>query len=310
MTRPTLIALSGLAIAVIAIVLALTLDTGDSVAPPAPPVTPAPVQPPPPAAMAPRLPGFDVVRIGEDGNAVMAGHAPPKSDVHILDDGREVGRVTADARGEWVFVPTGPLPPGARTLTVESHAPDGTIARSNDPVILVVPERGNGPALALKSAGQDGVTLLSGPKGADGPIGIALVDRDAKGQLIVGGNARPGGTVQLYLDGKFVGRTQADAEGSWRLHLKDDGGNVLRADLVDGSSKVIARVEVTLARAGAQAEEGHVVVEKGNSLWRIAHRLYGDGPAFTIIYQANKDLIRDPDLIYPGQVLQLPKNKN
>jgi nucleoid-associated protein YgaU len=49
-----------------------------------------------------------------------------------------------------------------------------------------------------------------------------------------------------------------------------------------------------------------VVIEPGNSLWRIARRTYGTGFRYTVIYEANKAQIRDADLIYPGQVFKLP----
>ena len=50
-----------------------------------------------------------------------------------------------------------------------------------------------------------------------------------------------------------------------------------------------------------------MVVQPGASLWRIARSNYGKGTRFTVIYQANKEQIRDPDLIYPGQIFTLPK---
>ena len=53
-----------------------------------------------------------------------------------------------------------------------------------------------------------------------------------------------------------------------------------------------------------------VVVQPGNSLWRIARRVYGEGVQYTIIYSANKQQIGNPDLIYPGQVFQVPKPSN
>ncbi|MDE0941760.1 MAG: LysM peptidoglycan-binding domain-containing protein, partial [Alphaproteobacteria bacterium] len=46
-----------------------------------------------------------------------------------------------------------------------------------------------------------------------------------------------------------------------------------------------------------------------NSLWRIARRVYGSGVRYTVIYQANDSQIRDPDLIFPGQVFNLPPKK-
>jgi nucleoid-associated protein YgaU len=48
------------------------------------------------------------------------------------------------------------------------------------------------------------------------------------------------------------------------------------------------------------------VVVKGDSLSKIAKREYGDASKWRAIYEANKDLIKDPDLIYPGQELKVP----
>jgi nucleoid-associated protein YgaU len=56
----------------------------------------------------------------------------------------------------------------------------------------------------------------------------------------------------------------------------------------------------------ALAKDQTFIVQPGNSLWRIARRSYGEGLRYTVIYDANKDQIRDPDLIYPGQVFVLP----
>lgn len=48
-------------------------------------------------------------------------------------------------------------------------------------------------------------------------------------------------------------------------------------------------------------------VERGDSLWRISRKLLGHGMRYTSIYEANASQIRDPDLIYPGQVFVMPK---
>ena len=48
------------------------------------------------------------------------------------------------------------------------------------------------------------------------------------------------------------------------------------------------------------------VVVKGDSLSAIAQREYGDTKEWRRIYEANRDVIKNPDLIYPGQTLRLP----
>jgi len=54
--------------------------------------------------------------------------------------------------------------------------------------------------------------------------------------------------------------------------------------------------------------EGEYVVRRGNNLWQLARRTYGNGLHYTTIYTANREHIRDPDLIYPGQVFKLPRS--
>ena len=56
-----------------------------------------------------------------------------------------------------------------------------------------------------------------------------------------------------------------------------------------------------------QLRDGKVIVQPGNSLWRIARRAYGRGAQYTIIYAANAAQIRNPDLIYPGQIFDVPE---
>jgi nucleoid-associated protein YgaU len=50
-----------------------------------------------------------------------------------------------------------------------------------------------------------------------------------------------------------------------------------------------------------------LTVQPGNTLWAIARDTYGDGFLYVRVFSANKDQIRNPDLIYPGQVFTLPE---
>jgi len=65
-----------------------------------------------------------------------------------------------------------------------------------------------------------------------------------------------------------------------------------------GSSQLTSRDEHT---------QQSYTVEKGDSLSKIAKRVYGKASLWREIYEANKDNIKDPDLIYPGQVIRLPE---
>lgn len=67
-------------------------------------------------------------------------------------------------------------------------------------------------------------------------------------------------------------------------------------------SDVSARVDSSGELIGAQT----YTVQKGDSLSRIAKHHYGDANAWKQIFEANRDVIQDPDRIHPGQVIKLP----
>jgi nucleoid-associated protein YgaU len=58
--------------------------------------------------------------------------------------------------------------------------------------------------------------------------------------------------------------------------------------------------------AGAAAAADTYVVQKGDSLSKIAKHHYGNANDWRKIFEANSDIIKDPDLIYPGQTLKIP----
>jgi len=88
-------------------------------------------------------------------------------------------------------------------------------------------------------------------------------------------------------------------------NVKDDKPPEAKPDFSNvrsgGSSTATAASQPT----GTIGSKTYVVV-KGDSLSKIAKREYGDATKWRMIYEANKDLITDPDLIYPGQELKIP----
>ena len=74
-----------------------------------------------------------------------------------------------------------------------------------------------------------------------------------------------------------------------------------------GISKVEA-AEVKISDSNAAGVDAPVFheVKKGDTLWAISKRAYGDGSKYPVIFEANKPMLSDPDKIYPGQMLRIP----
>ena len=238
-----------------------------------------------------------------------------------------------DARGQFVIIPT-PLPPGDHSLTLS--AGDGGTAETSNAVAVAVaappprPATAASPPLAASPAAS--------PVGAAAPAQIAIrsVEANAAGGMVARGEARPNATVRLYVDDAFVGDARTKDDGRWSLtveHGMTPGGYSVRADEIEpGDANVVARAEtpftvppLTAPEKPASAASAHppptvpspsdVVVdalqthhvERGHTLWGISQKFYGDGSRYAIIFSANSDQIRNPNLIYPGQNLVVPK---
>ena len=169
----------------------------------------------------------------------------------------------------------------------------------------------------LKST-ADGVELLSPAPQALDTIAIDTISYSAEGDVQLAGRAQSDSeVVRVYVNNRPVTELNVDAQGRWRGNLPnvDTGVYTLRVDQVDPTGDVTSRLEtpfkredpVALAAAdNPKALATQVTVQTGATLWAIARKRYGLGRLYVQVFEANRDSIRDPNLIYPGQVFVLP----
>lgn len=81
---------------------------------------------------------------------------------------------------------------------------------------------------------------------------------------------------------------------------------LIAAGNVEGVSEVLDKIDVE--RGDDEPSDFHTV-EKGDTLYAISKRYYGKGAEYKDLFEANKPFLKDPDRIYPGQVLRIPKKK-
>jgi nucleoid-associated protein YgaU len=270
-------------------------------------------------------PSFDVVKVGPTGTAVIAGRAEPGAKVIVRDGDNAIGEVTADRRGEWVLIPAQPIGPGNRLLSAEASNPGaGSAVKSEETVALSIsPSAPTGRtgetalAVVLPHQGAGAVRVLQLPDGnSPGKLNSLSMDTaeyDTQGRVVLSGHAEPGATVQIYLGNEPLATVTADAAGGWSAtssHAVPPGQLELRLDQLASGGRVAQRVALPFGQGTAMepAPGQSYIVQRGNSLWRIAQHAYGAGTRYVVIYSANPVQIRNPDKIYPGQVFKIPKS--
>jgi nucleoid-associated protein YgaU len=284
-------------------------------------------------------PTFDIVRIEPRGRAVMAGRAPPGAEVEIRSGDRLIDRARADQRGEWVVVPEEPLTRGVQELRLSARVDDRPAVESAEVLVVAIPDppppepalrvpddvlpqvAAAGPAdeafaVALPREGPGTGRILQAPGriSGEGALALVMLDYDDAGRIRLSGEGAAGAALRIYVDNQPAGVAMVGPSGRWDAVLErtlQPGDYTLRLDQLGASGKPDARIETPFTRVGhppvaGDVEVDYVIVQPGNSLWRIAKRVFGEGLRYMHIYEANQAQIRDPDLIYPGQVFEVP----
>jgi nucleoid-associated protein YgaU len=111
----------------------------------------------------------------------------------------------------------------------------------------------------------------------------------------------------------IVGNVEGVGRVDDRLHV----GSMASAPQLSGSKPLAGTAPAggsqTLARGSADESTGWTsrtyTVEKGDTLSGISKKMYGEANKYNQIFEANKPMLKDPDKIYPGQVLRIPAEK-
>ncbi len=216
----------------------------------------------------------------------------------------------------------------ASTGTTEQSAAVETEGAEGNPVSAVPVVEAPSGAVAVLRAGSDGIELLQPaiPDRSDAMTTMALdtISYSAAGDVQLSGRARDSSVVRVYLDNRAVADIDTDVQGSWRGELQDirPGVYTLRLDELTREGRVLSRVETPFKReppavlnppardssdtGGRQPPIRAVTVQQGDTLWAISEDRYGAGTLYVRVFEANRDSIRDPDLIYPGQIFTIP----
>lgn len=228
--------------------------------------------------------------------------AAPEADT-VQAEESSIATADADESGAASAAPLAPEVPDVEVAVVAPPPP--TVLQADADGVRVV---------------QGGPSLASPEEGAN--IALDAITYDPQGEVKLSGRAIGDGAVQVYIDNEPVTAAPVTEGGDWRIDLPqiDTGVYTLRIDEVDAQGDVVSRIETPFKReepeavAAVMAEETSAdgfqvalkTVQPGATLWAIAEENLGSGILYVEVFEANADLIRDPDLIYPGQIFRIP----
>ena len=202
---------------------------------------------------------------------------------------------------------------GTSAPAAEPSAPAFDVARV---------EAGGDAVIAGRAAPGATVDLMRGGEKLDHAVA------DASGQFVMVPSHLPAGSYELTLSARLADGTVALSKQGVAVTVKEADTSTASIAAREEPAPAPAAAPVAKpqdsaaalpprqAMAAASSDEGVSksapasgstrVVSRGDSLWRISRITYGAGEQYAIVYRANRDRIKDPNLIHPGQVLVLP----
>ena len=261
------------------------------------PAAEAPAAETPAAEQVPaKLVSIDAVDYDSSGNIVFSGQGEVGNTARVYVDNKFLGDAPVGEDGRWTFSGTADVAQGVHTLRV-----DGLDAQGNVVNRVEVP---------FFREEQAKVAEATPPAAAEQPV----AEQPVAEQPI----AEQPATEQPAAEQPVAEQPAPAAEqpvAEQPAPAEQPAANETAAAPAAGEQATAgAAAETTTAAAAAPEaasppapKEGRIVIQPGNNLWRISRVLYGTGNKFTMLYEANKDQIRNPNLIYPGQVFRTPE---
>lgn len=249
---------------------------------------------------------IDTIAYSPEGEVQVGGRAGPGSGLRLYVDNAEKAALVVPADGRWL-VTLGETPPGIYTLRADQLDATGkVISRFETPfkretlealaAVAAVAADATAPVVAEVAAEPAPDAAEEPTPDAAAPTAEAAAEPTAEVAAEAASAADEGaGEVALAESGVEGMTPEPSAET-----VTAEAAPALAAPAADASAEDASSPPV-------QPRPVTVTVQPGFTLWGIAQDRYGDGVMYVQVFEANRDKIKDPDLIYPGQVFAVPE---
>ena len=254
---------------------------------------------------------FDIVRLDKNGDIVIAGKTIPNIKVDIFDGNAPLASVFSDLNGDWVWISDSPLSEGIKRLNLKHF--DGEDEFVSEQNIIILREKINdSSSKILKFSRNSNIEIINNNEKILG-LSLDIVEYLDNDSLNLIGRTKPSSLISLFFSNNFIKDTQSDKYGNWKIELKNfklTDNNIMIVTEIDGQ-KIKLKTKIFDKKIDPNfIREKEITVKDGNSLWRIARKTLGGGIYYSEIYKNNINEIKNPDLIFPGQVFNIPNIKN
>ena len=256
---------------------------------------------------------FDIVRLDPGGDLIIAGKTKPNIIVDIYDGNLKLSSVTSDSHGDWVWMSEKQIDSGLKRFKLKHLNSKGEVINSDENIIIFFEKdkKEKQKVVKVKNKGKTGIEILNNNQEIRG-LALDSAEHFDNHKLRLKGRSIPNAEIEIFLSKKLIGKSFTDLKGNWEFSINEIAFDTYNLEVKSIFENNIISLKTEILNGKVNTKlfyEKEIIVEDGNSLWRIARKTLGGGILYAEIYKNNKKIISDPGLIFPGQVFKIPNLK-
>ena len=237
---------------------------------------------------------FDIIRISQDGDAVMAGKSEPNLEIFLFENDNKIASFFSDANGEWVWISENPLTQGLKVFNVKCFEA-GKVFESSQEIYVLGDNMSSKKPIVLKldSSNFDDIDIYNTDY-IDNGLTLDILNYYPKKKLTVSGRAPVGTDVKVFANDVYLGNVSTDFYGNWKFSSKEIV-NIERSKLKFFTTITGKKFQINLPINLSQLEQKifkttSTKIIKGNDSWRLTRKISNETYLYSEIFIRNSNL--------------------
>jgi hypothetical protein len=235
---------------------------------------------------------FDIIRISQDGDTIMAGKSEPNVEILLFENKKKISSFFSDANGEWVWISDSPLTEGFKIFNIKCFNGAGKEFESSQEIYVLGDKKSSVKPMVLKldSRNLDDINIYN-TEYIDNSLTLDILNYYPKKKLTISGRAPVGTDVNVFANDILLGSVETDFYGNWNFSSREII-NIERSNLKLSATIASIKLHIDLPLSLNQLEQNilktsSINIVKENNSWRLTRKISDNNYLYSEIFIKN-----------------------
>ncbi len=264
----------------------------------------------------PRIPlTFDIVRISQDGDAVMAGKSQPNLKISLFENDKKISSFFSDANGEWVWISNTPLTKGLKIFNLKCFNEEGNKLESSQEIYVLGDNISSTKPIVLKldSSNLDSINIYNTDY-IDNSLTLDILTYYPKKKLTLSGRAPVDSKISIFSNDILLGTVPSDFYGNWKFS-SEEIVNIKNSKLKFLTTISGMKLKIDLPLSLNQLEQNifrtsSIKIIKENNSWKMSRKISDENYLYSEIFIRNSKSLSISQLLKSERTINFFNNKS